>query len=48
MIMSLSGRPREECRLSLEAANWEPNLAFEFLSTGIPSNSIQTESNFRN
>jgi hypothetical protein len=47
MIMSLSGRQREECRLALEAANWEPNLAFEFLSTGIPSNPIQTE-NFRN
>ena len=34
--MAFSGATREMCKAALEAAHGDPNLAFEYLQTGIP------------
>ena len=35
-LISLSGKPRELCIQALTVANGDPNLAFEFLTVGLP------------
>jgi hypothetical protein len=35
-LMAISGESKERCTQAIRAANGDPNLAFEFLSSGIP------------
>jgi len=35
--MAFTGASRDKCIAALEAAGGDPNIAFEFVSTGIPA-----------
>ena len=37
-LIMISGKPRDQCIQALRAAYGDPNRAFEYLMTGIPSN----------
>lgn len=39
--MAFTGSTREKCIAALEAANGDVNVAFEFVSSGIPSRQPQ-------
>jgi len=36
-LIAISGKPRALCERALQAANGNPDVAFEFLTMGIPS-----------
>jgi hypothetical protein len=36
-LIAISGKPRDLCIRALQAANGNPDVAFEFLTMGIPS-----------
>jgi hypothetical protein len=39
--LAFTGATREKCIAALDAANGDVNLAFEFVSTGVPSRQPQ-------
>ena len=43
--MAFSGESREKCIQAIKAANGDPNLAFEFLQSGIPVQQPGVQSN---